>query len=539
MKKIKYIFPVLFLLFSNNSTFATISCNIPFQINDAKTANYSSEISLTVEANFICDPPIEPPINPPINPSPTFSGIDYHLSTNGILDKPVIVVEGLDPLNEYSAYDLYRLIPFQLKNGLAATGRDIVTISFIENTSSLITNATNLKNFIAWLNAQKTGAHPNAVIGISMGGVIARYALKLMENSGAHHDASLYISFDSPHRGAFISDDVQPAIKRMLDKVNKYVPSGKRKDNAKKMFRNALKRIDSTAAHEMLVTHPESTAFYNTLDNLGYPNDLVRVAFAMGDSNANGTGISKYPSSTLLRYRIEVYQLKNYNFNIRVGTCFRPCDLLNGHYASSAGSTSNVIEILDRDLSDGQYAPIWDYDQYELNITPVGFIPTFSALDIKHMNMNVPYSDTIKNYSPFDFVHVEGGNLAHDADSIAAELYTQQYKIEEYIYNYHVPSPVIPSRANKVTPLQSINTVRGEWVGAGRNILSWSRVSGATHYEIHSSKRSNYPMQVTTSIGTMISVNQSGYVYVRACDLMTCSYPKSIRVTYSKFYSPF
>ncbi len=35
-----------------------------------------------------------------------------------------------------------------------------------------------------------------------MGGVIARYALRKMEDAGMEHQVSLYISHDSPHLGA-------------------------------------------------------------------------------------------------------------------------------------------------------------------------------------------------------------------------------------------------------------------------------------------------------------------------------------------------
>ena len=43
---------------------------------------------------------------------------------------------------------------------------------------------------------------PNVVLGQSMGGVIARYALKDMENKGLPHDPRTYISHDAPHLGA-------------------------------------------------------------------------------------------------------------------------------------------------------------------------------------------------------------------------------------------------------------------------------------------------------------------------------------------------
>jgi len=48
-----------------------------------------------------------------------------------------------------------------------------------------------------------------AVIGISMGGIIARYAMLKMERAGEAHNAAFYFSYDSPHRGANIPLSVQ------------------------------------------------------------------------------------------------------------------------------------------------------------------------------------------------------------------------------------------------------------------------------------------------------------------------------------------
>ena len=49
----------------------------------------------------------------------------------------------------------------------------------------------------------------NVVVGESMGGLIARYALRTMEEDNEDHDTRLYVSLDSPHRGANIPLGVQ------------------------------------------------------------------------------------------------------------------------------------------------------------------------------------------------------------------------------------------------------------------------------------------------------------------------------------------
>ena len=66
-------------------------------------------------------------------------------------------------------------------------------------------NANTLIKVIQWVNAQKDNQEniaTNVILGQSMGGVIARYALRKMEDAGMEHQVSLYISHDSPHLGA-------------------------------------------------------------------------------------------------------------------------------------------------------------------------------------------------------------------------------------------------------------------------------------------------------------------------------------------------
>ena len=65
-------------------------------------------------------------------------------------------------------------------------------------------NALVLVELINFLNAEKVGDEELVVLGPSMGGLIARYGLSYMEQNSIEHETRLYISFDSPHRGANI-----------------------------------------------------------------------------------------------------------------------------------------------------------------------------------------------------------------------------------------------------------------------------------------------------------------------------------------------
>ena len=81
---------------------------------------------------------------------------------------------------------------------------DIIYVNWDNGTDFIQRNAYVLEAVIKWVNDNKTGTNKNVVLGQSMGGLVARYALRDMENNGLNHDTSLYISHDAPHQGANI-----------------------------------------------------------------------------------------------------------------------------------------------------------------------------------------------------------------------------------------------------------------------------------------------------------------------------------------------
>ena len=147
-----------------------------------------------------------------------------------IMRKPLIVVEGFDsgllgvenPFGEVDyiqfrnstivsgSYDLY----FQSIN------YDIIYINFNKGRDDLKRNAYLVEDIIKWVNAQKALAGStasNVVIGQSMGGVIARYALRDMEMLNQAHQTSLFVSHDAPQQGANIPVGVQYFTRHLAD----------------------------------------------------------------------------------------------------------------------------------------------------------------------------------------------------------------------------------------------------------------------------------------------------------------------------------
>ncbi len=96
-------------------------------------------------------------------------------------------------------------------------GYDIVFLDFERGADYIQKNGRLLIELLTQINDRKvpdpeTGIqHGNIVIGASMGGQVARWALATMEEEGVSHCTQTYLSFDSPHKGAHISLGLQAA----------------------------------------------------------------------------------------------------------------------------------------------------------------------------------------------------------------------------------------------------------------------------------------------------------------------------------------
>jgi pimeloyl-ACP methyl ester carboxylesterase len=240
-------------------------------------------------------------------------------NTNGILDKPIFLLDGFDPGDTRNTATIYNLLNYgtgqNLATDLRAQGFDIIILNFPTYTQPTTTNVIdggadyiqrNAMIFVELLNqinAQKVGTEKNVVIGPSMGGLIARYALRYMEMNSLNSDTRLYISFDAPHLGANVPIGFQHLFNYMA-----YGPSA---ITAVQPIVDGL--IKSSAAREMLIDHFEghlqsgSTFEFNTaaatLLPFGAPNyrtafqnELNIMGFPTTVRNGAGNGTTKLHS---------------------------------------------------------------------------------------------------------------------------------------------------------------------------------------------------------------------------------------------------
>lgn len=165
-------------------------------------------------------------------------------------------------------------------------------------------NAMLLVELIDIVNTSKASNSPeqNVIIGPSMGGIIARYALNYMENQTLDADTRLYISFDSPHLGANVPIGLQHQLNYLannpLSPVAELEPliEGFLKSSASRQllvdhFEAHLSGEDAFTFDDALTlpeAHPFRTIFETSINNLttsGFPESVRNIAVI------NGSGI--------------------------------------------------------------------------------------------------------------------------------------------------------------------------------------------------------------------------------------------------------
>ena len=159
-------------------------------------------------------------------------GIIYGCGNEGKIRRPVIFVPPYRPkiqlrrLKKY--YEQYNVRFFL--NYLYSYGYDVIIIKEKPGNNSIQTAGRELWRYINnEINAKKKSNFPdedweNTLIGYSMGGQVARYALMLgekyhmefgTETGSPHPHTKLFIPFDSPHHGANIPIGCQAVIYEM------------------------------------------------------------------------------------------------------------------------------------------------------------------------------------------------------------------------------------------------------------------------------------------------------------------------------------
>lgn len=127
-------------------------------------------------------------------------------ATDGKIVNPMIFADGFG----YQSSSLKELWEAANRAGLATRlreeGKDLILVGYWHRGTHIQANAMVVVAVIEKILKERIGQKPLVVLGASMGGLVTRYALLWMENQNPPipHQVSTYLSYDTPHDGAWI-----------------------------------------------------------------------------------------------------------------------------------------------------------------------------------------------------------------------------------------------------------------------------------------------------------------------------------------------
>jgi|GEM_PF-686027 len=364
--------------FNNESGWITADWNTPishtfnsggtktiyFRLTYAGGVSYISQSQIHVENEPVLNAPVPPGISPDttviINAEPGvhYGGrIEIKFSTNnhtGRIRKPLIVAEGFDASTVLGAdilsnsnistflgqLNVLRSVnPRRYLRDDILAEYDIIFLDYFNGVACIWSNARLFRQVIDSVNKWKVGDEPNVVMGLSMGGLVARIALRQIEidiergvPNVQPHQTRKFISVDSPHKGANIPIGAQRVV-RFADNFMIYV-------SICRLFRGCqtwvihpltalndvfgislgldiVELLNSPAARQMLIynldqtgshlDNSEHTAFMQAYTDLGMPRGFsLQPITNVAISNGSASTTLFAPGSPIIHWQDEV-----------------------------------------------------------------------------------------------------------------------------------------------------------------------------------------------------------------------------------------
>ena len=366
--------------------------------------------------------------------------------------KPLIIISGFDPGNNYGPstvingskglLDLDYFLDKPIKDLIHDQNYDIFFINYVNSTIDIRENAAFVKQAVEWINAQKKAngsSEKNVILGVSMGGLVGKWMLQEFEMNGQDHEAQLFMTFDSPMRGANIPLALQALPLKFGNRKLLGIPLR----NFSEELSNAGKTLSSKAAKQMLYYNLSLTvenevspgqvsfehdAFFNEMDSRG---ELKVPYIPFSNGAITGTGqfftpglkiqkttqqnpawlqlVMLIAGLTHLEYHLDGYAIDNKDMIIHRNTLDWTVLGLVEVSASESLKIKEGFTIWDnapgglRTFEDRENGEI--PNQYGWLYKSFCFIPTVSALDLR--NVTDPFQtdlenieNTIRNFAP-------------------------------------------------------------------------------------------------------------------------------------------
>ncbi len=368
-----------------------------------------------------------------------------------LIRKPILIVEGFDPLNDRNFYitqhnidigktdrHLYNVANDEgIADYMRAQGFDVLILNFEDGGADIITNAMTTVEAINYINANKIYNNELMVMGPSMGALIARYALTYMEDNNMEHYTKLYFSFDGPHQGANITLGLQHLANFATNTVLI--------NNWTSVFDQL---VNCQAAKQMLIYHytgtnwttpdnnPAFDDFYSELHSLnsgiGYPTKCRNIALVNGSStgiSANNfdagdnlfTGVAYFPFNWIgIPTQLMVYLRYNALPDNQAKTIFQGLVAVKilGKWIPLNANLVVINNNLSLDkfpaskqefhkMANGYFKKIlFSYSNEDFD----AFIPVKSSMDVSYSDWVIDYT----NPNQTDFVFINNTSITYD-----------------------------------------------------------------------------------------------------------------------------
>jgi len=272
-----------------------------------------------------------------------------------------------------------------LLDSLENEGYDVIYVDFQTNRARIEKNANMLINVLDYVNNELKKSESNegiAVLGASMGGLIARYAIRQMELAGCCHNVSIYGTFSTPHRGANIPLGLQKMLNYLGNDIGDFSNT-----EAKRTYANVL---NSPVARQILVYHidptasQERTAFQNELDRIGQPRHTRKIVITDGSQQGapqmNAQGITLLDNQRLSYIDLKIWRPEE----------FRIRDLTN------QPEQFKTLKDIQSGVQPPSAAPAGDWSMLKLNAFAIGDNPTGNTQTVMET-----FGDVVQNFNRY------------------------------------------------------------------------------------------------------------------------------------------
>ncbi len=406
-----------------------------------------------------------------------------------MVERPVVLVEGLDLDNSLNWNELYDLMNQELLiETLLATGYDAVVLNYSNSTIAIQDNGFLVQELIEELNSATGAVHPLIIAGTSLGGLTSRYALTYMEHYGLPHNVGTFISVDSPQNGANIPVGVQFWADFFADEAAEAAAA--RDALLNPAPRQLLLYHLSSSAGGVANPDPMFAAFQNELAALGdYPTQPRLVSVINGSSTQQNSGF--LPGAQIIRWvydsflvdiRGNVWAVSN-TVNTRVlqgeiNVIWPLPDTFRNVFIQPCLPWDNAPGGLTATMAELAAVPA-PYGDIEALYPSHCFIPSVSALDLAVNDpfFNIAGAGNLYELTPFDSVYFPIANQDH----VQITPENAAWFMSEII------GPLAPPELTISVEADSIR-------------LRWSPVFAATSYEVQSSLDGvDWPTAVATN----------------------------------------